>query len=108
MYAIGGDARESTVVEDDLEGVNAEKIRHTRKHTSQWALTTESAFSVNLRRARRLLYGCTTTSPPLSVSGKTEYVWINFFGNLSFSRSSRNDPKPEPVPPAIEWSIMKP
>jgi hypothetical protein len=42
------------------------------------------------------------------VSGKTEYVWMIFFGKRSFSLSRRKDPKPDPVPPAIECSIMKP
>jgi hypothetical protein len=69
--------------------------------------TTESAFCVNLRMARRLLYGCTTT-PEFCVSGNTEYVWMSFFGYRSFSLSSRKLPRPDPVPPAIECNIMKP
>lgn len=70
--------------------------------------TTESAFSVNLLMASKLLYGWTTTSPTLCVSGNTEYVCISFLGNRSFSFSSRKLPSPDPVPPAMECSSMKP
>lgn len=40
--------------------------------------------------------------------GKTLYVSINFFGNLSARDSSINEPIPEPVPPAIEWHKTNP
>lgn len=40
--------------------------------------------------------------------GNTEYVWINFLGYRSFRRSNRNEPMPDPVPPAIECNSMKP
>lgn len=53
------------------------------------------------------LYGWTTTSPD-SVLGKTEYVWMSFFGKRSLSRSRRKEPRPEPVPPAIEWRSINP
>ena len=69
--------------------------------------TTASAWLVSRLSARSELYGCTTTSPDCEF-GKTEYVVISFFGKRSLSRSSRYDPRPEPVPPAIECSSMKP
>ena len=69
--------------------------------------TTESAWFVSRLSVSTELYGCTTTSPS-SALGKTEYVCINFFGNLSFNRSRTNEPKPEPVPPAIECMSMNP
>lgn len=40
--------------------------------------------------------------------GKTEYVWISFLGKRSFSRSSRYEPIPDPVPPAIECDRTNP
>jgi hypothetical protein len=42
------------------------------------------------------------------VSGNTEYVCISFFGNRSFILSRMKLPIPDPVPPAMEWSSMKP
>ena len=70
--------------------------------------TTASALSVSRFSVSSELYGCTTTSDESAWFGKTEYVWISFFGKWSFSRSSRNEPIPEPVPPAIEWQTRKP
>ena len=70
--------------------------------------TTASALSVSRLSVSSELYGCTTTSDESAWFGKTEYVWISFFGKWSFSRSSRNEPIPEPVPPAIEWQTRKP
>lgn len=70
-------------------------------------LTTESAFWVNRLIASKLLYGFTTTSADC-VSGKTEYVWMSFFGNRSFIRSRIKLPSPEPVPPAMECRNMNP
>jgi hypothetical protein len=67
--------------------------------------TVASALRTNLFIARRQLYGWTTTSFSF---GKTLYVYISFLGNLSFNLSSRNDPKPDPVPPAVEWVMTKP
>ncbi len=70
--------------------------------------TTLSAFSVSRFSASSALYGCTTTSELSVWFGNTEYVWISFFGNRSFSFSSKNDPSPDPVPPATEWHSEKP
>eukprot|EP00967_Tisochrysis_lutea_P109990 scaffold171563_cov31-Tisochrysis_lutea.AAC.5 len=33
---------------------------------------------------------------------------MSFFGKWSFRRSSMKEPKPEPVPPAIEWQTRNP
>ena len=41
-------------------------------------------------------------------SGKTEKVYIIFLGNLSFNFSKTKEPKPEPVPPAIECVNINP
>jgi hypothetical protein len=62
--------------------------------------TVQSVFNASLFKVSNELYGYTTTS--LSSFGNTEYVYINFLGNLSFSFSSKYEPRPEPVPPAIE------
>lgn len=92
--------------------------------------TTQSAQLVNRRSVKRELYGCTTTSLQnrtqnsvklpkklwifiqfyliSSWFGNTLYVWINFLGNRSDSRSMIYDPMPDPVPPAIEWHKTKP
>ena len=73
------------------------------------SLTTESAFSVNLRIESKLLYGWTTTSPAFWVSGNTEYVWISFFGKRSFRPSQAESCLVRiQFRPAIEWSSMKP
>lgn len=48
------------------------------------------------------------TSDELSELGKTEYVWIIFFGNLSLILSKTKLPNPLPVPPAIECVKTKP
>src|SRR6218665_3028387 len=50
-------------------------------------LTTQSAFCVSRLRVRRELYGWTTTSEISSWLGKTEYVWISFFGNLKQTKA---------------------
>ena len=63
--------------------------------------TTASAFSVRRFSVSSELYGCTTTSDESAWFGKTEYVWISFFGKWSFKCSKIYDPIPEPVPPAI-------
>ena len=39
--------------------------------------------------------------------GKTLYVWMSFLGKRSEILSSMYEPKPEPVPPAIEWQTVK-
>ena len=70
--------------------------------------TTASALSVSRLSVSSELYGCTTTSPPSWLLGKTEYVWISFFGKWSLIASSIREPMPEPVPPAIECVMMKP
>lgn len=48
--------------------------------------TTQSAFWVSLFSVRIELYGCTTTSEISSRLGNTEYVCINFLGNLQSKR----------------------
>lgn len=40
--------------------------------------------------------------------GVTTLTWINFFGKWSFNLSSKKEPIPLPVPPAIEWHNTKP
>jgi hypothetical protein len=53
--------------------------------------TTASALVVSRFSVRIELYGCTTTSLVCDCDwlGKTEYVWMSFFGKWSFSCSSR-------------------
>ena len=70
--------------------------------------TTASALQANRFRVSRLLYGYTTTSLVSKWLGKTEYVWMIFLENLSLRFSSKNEPVPLPVPPAIEWMRRKP
>jgi hypothetical protein len=80
-------------------------------------------------RVSSALYGWTTTSePPLANTssppppdapaaaaaageeeeGKTEKAWRQALGYRSAIASSRNDPSPLPVPPAIAWVSWKP
>ena len=71
--------------------------------------TTASALRHKRFRVSTELYGCTTTSDWLcDWFGNTEYVWISFLGKWSFSCSSRYDPIPDPVPPAIECASTNP
>lgn len=67
-----------------------------------------SALRQSLLSVKTELYGYTTTSLVWSVLGKTEKVVEIFLGNLSLIFSIIKDPKPDPVPPAIECVKINP
>ena len=70
--------------------------------------TTQSALRVNRFSVSNELYGCTTTSLVSFWFGNTEYVCTSFLPYRSLSASSRYEPMPDPVPPAMEWHSTNP
>jgi hypothetical protein len=63
------------------------------------------AFSISLFNVNMALYGSVTTSDtiPLVDPGRTEKVKESLSEYSSESFSKMRDPRPEPVPPPIEW-----
>lgn len=84
-------------------------IHHILRPASMLVTTWTSLIArVSVRLSITTAFHMTLYAMQLTRLGKTEYVCMSFFGYLSVSLSSRNDPIPDPVPPAIEWQSTNP